>query len=137
MLAWIFLKYCFRHNNNIARNVVRWCVHCFRCKLVVVKQIIGDLRKDKIEPVRAFIKYGIDFASFVHIKSSWSCKASPYKGNICIWAFLMIKIMYIDLVENLLTEAILNALNGFLIDVVYAFRLRYQLRWHQSPSTRT
>lgn len=46
---------------------------------------MGDLPKDRIEIVGAFIKCGVDFAGPVHTKSSLRRKTPTYKGYICVW----------------------------------------------------
>lgn len=108
MLSRIRLKYWPLNSRNIARNVVRRCVKCFRYKLVIVQPIMGDLPKDRIEPARAFIKCGANFAGPVRIKSSLRRKAPTYKGYICVWACFVTKAVHIELVGNLTTKAFLK-----------------------------
>lgn len=69
MLASIQLKYWPLNGRNIARSVVHGCVKCFKYCPIVMQPIMGDLRKSRIEPARAFIKAGIDFVSSFHIKT--------------------------------------------------------------------
>ncbi|XP_050521830.1 uncharacterized protein LOC126894684 [Daktulosphaira vitifoliae] len=69
MLANIRLRYWPINGRNIARIISRKCVKCFKYKPVVFEPIMGDLPNDRVEPARAFVKCGVDFAGPVFVRS--------------------------------------------------------------------
>jgi len=74
---------------------------------------MGDLPGDSVQPGRAFLKCGIDFAGPFLIKSSALRKSLIIKTYACIFVCLAIKAMHIEAVSDLTTKAFLNALNRF------------------------
>ncbi|XP_050522540.1 uncharacterized protein LOC126895093 [Daktulosphaira vitifoliae] len=113
MLANIRLRYWPINGRNIARNISRKCVKCFKYKPVVFEPIMGDLPKDRVEPARAFVKCGVDFAGPVFVRSSLRRNAPKTKAYISIWVCLVTKAIHIELVGDLTAESFLNALRRF------------------------
>lgn len=74
---------------------------------------MGDLPGDRVEPGRAFLKCGIDFAGPFFIKSRLVKKAPIIKAYACIFVCLATKAVHIEPVGDLTTTAFLNALNRF------------------------
>jgi len=113
LLSTIRLKYWPINGRNLARNTVHKCVKCFRNKPIFVQPIMGDLSGDRVQPGRAFLKCGIDFAGPFLIKSSTLRKSSIIKTYACIFVCLTTKAVHIEAVSDLTTKAFLNALNRF------------------------
>lgn len=76
LLSTIRLKYWQINGRNLAHNKVHKCVKCFPNKPIFVQPIMGDLPGDRVQPGRAFLKCGIDFAGPFLIKSS-ALRKSP------------------------------------------------------------
>lgn len=82
-------------------------------EILLEVSIMGNLPKERIEPLRAFAKCGVDFAGPVYINSSLRRNAPTYKTYICVWICFVTKAVHIELVGNLTTDAFLNALKRF------------------------
>ncbi|XP_050548100.1 uncharacterized protein LOC126909712 [Daktulosphaira vitifoliae] len=110
MLASIRLKYWPLNGRDIARQVARSCVPCFKCTLIVVQPIMVDLPAERLEPSRAFLKTGIDFAGPFFVKSSQRRKDPVNKAYSCIFVCFAV---HIELASGLTMPAFINALQRF------------------------
>lgn len=70
-----------------ARSIIYKCVTCFRYKPVVMQPIMGNLPTERVEPTRAFLSCGIDFAGPFMIKTSMRRNAPLVKGYVFLFAF--------------------------------------------------
>ena len=113
LLSSIRLKYWPLNGRNMSRHTVHKCIKCFRNKPVFVQPIMGDLPADRIDPGRAFLKCGIDFAGPFLIKSSLLRRSPVIKTYACIFVCLTTKAVHIEAVGDLTTSSFLNALNRF------------------------
>ncbi|XP_060846095.1 uncharacterized protein LOC132925744 [Rhopalosiphum padi] len=112
-LSTIRLQYWPLNGRNIARSTVHKCVKCFKYKPIVVQPIMGQLPADRVEPARAFLKCGIDFAGPFLIKSSLRRNAPLSKSYVCIFVCFTTKATHLELVSDLSTQAFIGALNRF------------------------
>jgi len=106
-------RYWPLNGRNIARSIVHECVTCFRYKPIVVQPILGNLPAERVEPTRAFLSCGIDFAGPFMIKTSMRRNAPLVKAYVCIFVCFSTKAVHIELVGDLSTPAFINALNRF------------------------
>jgi len=100
MLASIQVKYWPLNERNIARSVAHRYVKCFKYCPTVLQPIMGDLPKSRVEPARAFIKPGVDFAGSFHVKAGLPRNAPMSKTYLCIWVCLTTKAVHIELVAD-------------------------------------
>lgn len=112
-LSSIRLQYWPLNGRNIARSTVHKCIKCFRYKPVIVQPIMGQLPADRVEPARAFLKCGVDFAGPFLIKSSLCRNAPLTKGYVCVFVCFTTKATHMDLVSHLSTPSFIGALNRF------------------------
>lgn len=112
-LSSIRSKYWPLNGRNVSRNIVHKCITCFRYKPIVVQPIMGDLPTDRVEPGRAFLKCGINFAGPFLIKTSLRRGAPLKKGYVCVFVCFATKAVHIELVGDLSTMSFINALNRF------------------------
>lgn len=113
ILSSIRLKYWPLNGRNIARQVVQRCVQCFKYRPVVTQPIMGDLPKSRVEPARAFVRTGVDFAGPFYIKASLRRNAPINKAYACVFVCFTTKAVHMELVSDLTTRAFLNALQRF------------------------
>nr|XP_041631491.1 uncharacterized protein LOC121502313 [Drosophila kikkawai] len=52
---------------DLARQVVRSCIHCRRYRPTLEKQLMGQLPKERITPSRPFSRCGIDFCGPINV----------------------------------------------------------------------
>lgn len=86
-LCSVCLKYWLLNYQNIVRSIKYKCIAYFCYKTVSIQSIMGNLPTDQVEPTRAFLKYGIDFANHLMIKTSIHHNALLVKGYAFLFAF--------------------------------------------------
>jgi len=85
----------------------------FKQHPVVVRPIMGDLPKKKVEPGRPFVKCGIDYAGPFLLKSGLRKKSPKTKAYVCLFICFSTRAVHLELVSDLSTDAFLRALNRF------------------------
>lgn len=98
---------------SLATQCVHHCVRCFRSKPVTRNQIMGDLPKHRVEPLRAFLNTGIDFCGPVYVKRGIRGQ-SHVKAYIAVFVCFATKAVHLELVGDLTTESFLAALKRFI-----------------------
>lgn len=115
MLATIQLQYWPIKGRNTAKKVVHNCIKCFKIKPTILKPIMGNLPKYRVDqPSRCFEACGVDYAGPVSIKSSHRRNAAISKAYICIFICLATKAVHIELVYDLTTGGFIAALKRFI-----------------------
>jgi len=96
---------------SVIRKILHSCIICCRARAPQVRQIMGDLPKQRVIYTRAFTNVGIDYGGPFSIKltRNKSCKA-----YVCIFVCMATKAIHIELVSDLSTPAFLNALKRFV-----------------------
>jgi hypothetical protein len=113
VLASIRENYWPINGRNITRKVVQKCIVCFKQRPVIVQPIMGDLPKERVEPGRAFLKCGVDYAGPFLLKSGLRKNSSTIKAYVCLFICFSTRAVHLELVSDLSTEAFLRALNHF------------------------
>lgn len=85
------------------RKVIHECVLCFRQRPIMIQPIMIDLPRDRIEPARAFLKCGVDFAGPFMLKTGSRQNSLLIKRYTCIFVRFSNKAVYIELVNGLST----------------------------------
>ncbi|XP_062557511.1 uncharacterized protein LOC134222370 [Armigeres subalbatus] len=110
-----FLVACLRKQfwplrvRNLARKVVQDCVRCYRCKLTVQDQLMGDLPIERVTPSYPFLKTGVYLCGPLFYRH-FGRKALPVKCYVAIFVCLVTKAVHIELVADLSTHAFIAAL---------------------------
>lgn len=91
------LQFWIVNARNVARRIVRLCVHCVRFRLVLLNQFLGQLPKDRVIPSRPFSTRRIDFCGPVYIYMRIRGKPSS-KAYIAVFVCFVIKAIHIGLV---------------------------------------
>ncbi|XP_049316525.1 uncharacterized protein LOC125779301 [Bactrocera dorsalis] len=109
LVAFIRLEFWIVNARDVARRIVRSCVHCVRYKPVLLQQVMGPLPVTRITPARPFERCGIDFCgpinTFLRIRGK-----PPTKSYLAVFVCLVTKAVHIEVVSDLSTNAFLNAL---------------------------
>jgi len=74
---------------------------------------MSDLPKDRVQPGRAFLKCGVDYAGPFLLKSSLRKNAPVIKAYVCLFVCFTTRAIHLELVGDLTTEAFVRALNRF------------------------
>ncbi|XP_053968754.1 uncharacterized protein LOC128870184 [Anastrepha ludens] len=109
LVALIRLEYWIVNARDLARRVVRSCVHCVRYKPTLLQQVMGPLPRERVQPTRPFERCGIDFcgpiSTYLRVRGK-----TPTKSYLAIFVCLVTKAVHIEVVSDLSTKAFLNAL---------------------------
>lgn len=100
--------------SRLCSNVVNNCVQCFRANPKPIVQQIGQLPAARVQPIRPFIKVGVDYAGPILVKSGLTKKAIYVKAYIALFVCMATKALHLELVHSLTTDAFLAALRRFV-----------------------
>ncbi|XP_008178366.1 uncharacterized protein LOC103307817 [Acyrthosiphon pisum] len=104
LLATIRDQYWPLNGRNIARSVVNKCVICFKLKPFTFEPVMGDLPKARMQPGRAFVTTGMDFAGPIKIKICARRNAPILKAYICVFVCFATKAVHIELFQGTSSE---------------------------------
>ncbi|GFX87326.1 integrase catalytic domain-containing protein [Trichonephila clavipes] len=85
LLNTVRLKYWPIGGRNVARKVAHECVECFRNKIVVVTQIMGDLPAERVTSSSTFLNVGIDLCGPFEIKYMGQRKGTFQKIYVALF----------------------------------------------------
>nr|CAH7760091.1 unnamed protein product [Callosobruchus chinensis] len=106
-------RYWITGGRNLARQTIRSCIKCFRCKPVGTSPIMGMLPKARVTPAPPFHTVGVDYAGPVMIKTKADRGARLTKAYIAVFICFATKAIHLELVSNLTTEAFIGAFRRF------------------------
>lgn len=101
------------HGKELVKKLVRKCFRCAHAGPILMKQLMGNLPRERIEPERPFTNIGVDFMGPFHIHYAIRGK-KPTKAYGAIFVCFWSKAVHIELVSDLTTEAFLASLKRFV-----------------------
>ncbi|XP_044312490.1 uncharacterized protein LOC123037080 [Drosophila rhopaloa] len=107
------LEFWVVNARDVARRVVRNCVHCVRYRPKLLQQLMGSLPVERITLSRPFARCGIDFCGPVHTYLRVRGKV-PVKSYIAIFVCFATKAAHIEIVGDLSTDSFLGALKRMI-----------------------
>ncbi|XP_067619247.1 uncharacterized protein [Eurosta solidaginis] len=113
LVSLIRLQFWVINARDVARRIVRTCVHCVRYKPKLMNQIMGQLPVERLNPSRPFARCGIDFCGPSNVYLRIRGK-TPYKAYIAIFVCLATKAVHIELVSDLSNDGFLAALKRMI-----------------------
>ncbi|XP_043466815.1 uncharacterized protein LOC122501430 [Leptopilina heterotoma] len=99
---------------NLAKNVTRKCITCFKVKPRITNPIMGDLPKARVSPSPPFYNTGVDYAGPFMIKDRKGRGAKSSKCYISVFVCLATKALHLELVSDLTSEAFIATLRRFV-----------------------
>ncbi|XP_036345643.1 uncharacterized protein LOC118754877, partial [Rhagoletis pomonella] len=109
LVALIRLRFWIINARDLARRVVRSCVHCVRYRPKLEGQIMGQLPVERLTPSRPFARCGVDFCGPVNTYLRLRGKV-PYKSYIAIFVCFATKAVHVEVVSDLSSDAFIAAL---------------------------
>jgi hypothetical protein len=104
---WIIgAKDAIRHQN-------KKCVVCTRHRGATATQIMGDLPTARVNPARAFVKCGVDYAGPFTLRAIPGRSKVTFKGYLALFVCLTTRAVHLEIVSSLSTDAFLAALKRF------------------------
>ena len=94
------------------RSIIQSCLICFKNKPKLLRQFMGNLPKDRINPSYTFYHTGIDFGGPFPLKPFGKGRAM-LKGYVALFICFSTKAVHLELVSNLTTESFIGALTDF------------------------
>ncbi|XP_054708165.1 uncharacterized protein LOC129217975 [Uloborus diversus] len=107
-------KYWIVCARSAIRKVVRNCVTCCRFRSEFSQQIMANLPSARVNPGRAFLKCGTDFAGPFLVTPRRGRGVKALKMYVCIFVCFIVKAVHLEIVSDLSTEACLSALKRFI-----------------------
>lgn len=96
------------------RHFIHNCVTCRKFAIQRHTQLMGSLPLDRVNPSRAFIHTGVDYAGPITVKAyNGRCKIH-LKSYIAVFVCLYSKAIHIEVVSSLTSEAFLAAFRRFV-----------------------
>lgn len=115
LLADVRENYWAIAGKNLAKRVVRECIICFNFRSKFIHPLIGNLPQSRISPgTLPFSEVGIDFGGPFFYKSNQGRGSKLYKCYLCLFIYLTVKAVHLELVTDLSTQAFLQAFQRFM-----------------------
>ena len=108
------LRYWPINGRSNTRRIIKKCVRCFRAKPKVLFPKMGDLPVHRVEPLRPFLRCGVDYAGPVLIKTGSKRSTKTAKAYVALFICFTTKAVHIELVSDLSSEAFLATFNRFV-----------------------
>ncbi|KAM8714852.1 hypothetical protein ACLKA7_001255 [Drosophila subpalustris] len=109
LVALLRLQFWIVNARDLARTVVRGCVHCVRYKPKLQQQLMGNLPVERLTPSRPFAHCGVDFCGPVNVYLRIRGKA-PSKSYIAIFVCFATKAVHIEMsAKGLMARSLMNA----------------------------
>ena len=109
-LGAILNEYWIVNGRSTVKNVIRKCVICCRAKPRIPDYIMGNLPKNRTVFERAFLHTGIDYCGPFYIKERKFRNRNKVKIDAAIFVCFATKAVHIEIVSDLITEALLACL---------------------------
>jgi hypothetical protein len=99
---------------DVIRHFVHSCVTCTRFKAQTLQQVMADLPSFRVQPTRAFLKCGVDYAGPFLIKPILPRSKTTHKAYFAIFICCATKAVHLEVVSTLSTDGFMAALRRFI-----------------------
>ncbi|XP_055623718.1 uncharacterized protein LOC129767122 [Toxorhynchites rutilus septentrionalis] len=114
LLSALRRRFWVLHGRSVVRKIIRRCVICFRAKPVLMQQKMGDLPRSRLEGVYPFLNKGVDFCAPMYIRQHNKRSTVTYKAYVALFVCFATKVIHMELVGDLTTDAFIAALQRFV-----------------------
>lgn len=114
IMAFVRQRFWIIGGKQLVTKCFRCCIRCIRSKPITFKHVMGDLPEDRTKLYeRPFTVCGLDLFGplFMRQKGRGSPRLKVY---VALFVCFAVKACHLELVEDLTTSALLNALNRFV-----------------------
>lgn len=108
LLATLRQRFWPLRGRDVAREVVRRCITCFRCRPKPYSQIVAPLPEVRIKSVRPFLYSGMDSCGPFFVRPLTGRGASV-KMYVSLFVCLVVKAVHLEVVADLSTASCINA----------------------------
>ncbi|XP_043862230.1 uncharacterized protein LOC122756477 [Drosophila santomea] len=113
LVALIRKQFWIVNARDLARQVVRSCIHCRRYRPTLERQLMGQLPKERITPSRSFSRCGIDFCGPINVYLRIRGKP-PTKAYLTVFVCFATKAIHVEVVLDLTTDSFIASLKRFI-----------------------
>ena len=99
---------------NLAKQIVRKCIKCFRVTPRAINPLMGQLPEVRTMQSFPFEVVGIDYGGPFTIKNRMGRGAKTSKGYLCLFVCFTTKALHLELATDLSTSAFILALKRFM-----------------------
>ena len=110
----IFRNFHIIGEHQAIRSIVRSCVVCRRRTPKTKPQMMGQLPPERITPDSVFEHIGLDFAGPLYLKRGSTRKPIILKSYVCVFVWMSVKAVHLELVSDLSTESFIACLRRFV-----------------------
>lgn len=101
------------NGQEACNRIVRNCIHCFRYRPILLKQIMGNLPFDRLYALRPFLICGVDFCGPINTTLKIRGRP-PVKMYIAVFVCFTSKAVHLELVSDLTTDCFILCLKRFI-----------------------
>ncbi|GFW49834.1 integrase catalytic domain-containing protein [Trichonephila clavipes] len=98
---------------SIARKTVHQCVTCFKSRLILSSQIMGNLPSERVNISSPFTIAGLDLCGPFLVKYKNQRKRTLNKVYICVCICFSTKAIHLELLSDLTSDALIATLKRF------------------------
>ncbi|XP_044594834.1 uncharacterized protein LOC123272199 [Cotesia glomerata] len=95
------------------RSFILRCVICTRHRGELAQQLMGQLPAARVQPTRAFLHTGLDYAGPITLKTFQGREAKTYKGWIAVFVCMFSSAVHSELVTDYTAAAFIAAYRRF------------------------
>ncbi|XP_039764230.1 uncharacterized protein LOC120636738 [Pararge aegeria] len=114
MMAYLRTKYWIISLKSAVKKYNRSCKTCIIDKAKTKSQFMGQLPAMRVNPNRAFLNSGVDYAGPVFIRTSKGRGHHATKGYICLFVCMSTRAIHLEVVTDLSAQAFIAAFRRFV-----------------------
>lgn len=99
---------------NELRVLIKNCVTCVRFNKKFETQLMAELPADRVNPNRAFLFVGVDYAGPIEVVERYKTRSSKRKAWIAIFVCLVTRAIHIDVVTEYSAVAFIQCFERFV-----------------------
>lgn len=99
---------------NELRSIVKNCVTCARHNKKFESQLMAELPADRVNPNRAFLYVGVDYAGPIEVVERYKTRSNKRKAWIAIFVCLVTRAIHIDVVTEYSAVAFIQCFERFV-----------------------
>lgn len=114
LLSTIRNKFWPIKGKQIAHNIYRNCILCYKFKPTLHHQIMGNLPATRITPARAFSTTGVDLSGPYNFKQRFQRKDTTLKAYVASFVCFVTKGVHLEILLDLTAESFISSLKRFI-----------------------
>lgn len=114
MMAYVRSKYWVINLKSAIKKCIRSCKTCVLDKAKTKNQMMGQLPAMRVNPHRAFLNSGVDYAGPVFMRTSKGRGHHATKGYICLFVCMSTRAIHLEAVTDLSSQAFMAAFRRFV-----------------------